>query len=395
MAEPCVISSVVRVTESIMTNPSPQISRRQLLVLAGLGGLSLRTLASGLAASRSPDRAPSHAHLKQFVAKLRTPKSDIATIIERRDRVRSRLQSRLRKEKLPVARSPNAGSYAKGTGLRRYMYGKTKIGGSDIDIPIILTASSGDKLELKTLLDLFEGIVRGSYPRSKTTRTKSSIKLELSSFKYPFDIVPMVAARGDRNLEYLFRADGTKVETSVSEHVQFSKSRTSRSAGMPGIVQFNDMLRLFKWWRELRAVKDNLLTNVPTFLLELLCAKAFDQHGVATDYTGTLETWFDAITQLVSERREVRFDSGRGLANDQTWLVLDPVNSVNNAVPATWTAHHIDQLARWFADGAATMRRVKEHDAADDGKGALLELQSLFGPAIGNLALLDERFMTV
>jgi hypothetical protein len=378
-----------------MTGPNRQISRRQLLVLAGLGGLSLRTLALGSAPHQGPEHAPSHAHLKQFVAKIRTPKSDLTNIIDRRERVRSRIQSRLRKDKLSVARSPNAGSYAKGTGLRRYMHGKTQIGGSDIDIPIILTASSGDKLELKALMDMFEGIVRKSYPRSKVTRTKSSIKLEFSSFKYPFDIVPMVAARGDRKLEYLFRADGTKVATSVSEHVQFSKLRTSRSTGTPGIVRFNDMVRLFKWWRELRAANDDLVTGVPTFLLELLCAKAFDQHGVAMSYTQSLQTWFDEITQFVTARRDVRFDSSRGVTTDRNWVVLDPVNSANNIVPPTWTAHHIDRLAQWFADGSATIRRVQEHDAANDGKGALLELQSLFGPAIGNISLLDEPAIAV
>jgi hypothetical protein len=138
-----------------------------------------------------------------------------------------------------------------------------------------------------------------------------------------------------------------------------------------------------------------LVTSVPTFLLELLCAKAFDQHGVAMSYTQSLQTWFDEITQFVTERRDVRFDSSRGVTTDRNWVVLDPVNSANNVVPATWTAHHIDRLAQWFADGSATIRRVQEHDAADDGKGALRELQSLFGPAIGNLSLLDEPAIAV
>lgn len=366
------------------------LSRRQLLVLAGLGGLGFRALAPRPFRSQDPAHAPSHTHLKDFVPEIRTPKVEQRKIEEQRGRVRHRVMSRLQKLKLQVARSPNAGSYAKGTGLRRYMYGNTKIGGSDVDLPIVLTARSGDHLDLKALLDLFEELVRSSYSRSKVTRTKSSIKLELSTFKYPFDIVPMVAVREDPNREYLFRGDGRKIATSVSEHVKFVKSRTARSAKQPGIVRYSDMVRLFKWWRELHATSDAVLKETHTFLIELLCAKAFDEHGVATSYTQTLHTWFNAIARIVSERRPVRFDDMHGLDAGGGWVVLDPVSPENNVVPEKWGEAQLDQLAQGFWEGAATLQRIQERDADHDGKGALRELQTLFGPAIGNLWLLEE-----
>jgi hypothetical protein len=378
-------------TDSTDSTRLRALSRRQLLVLAGVGGFGLRAIALGPLGSRDPAHAPSHSHLKHFVPKIRTPENEQRKIKERRENVRHRVLGQLQKRKLQIARSSNAGSYAKGTGLRRYMYGNTKIGGSDIDLPMILTARSGDHLDLKGLLDLFDEIVRSTYSRSKVSRTRSSIKLEFSSFKYTFDIVPMVAVRNEPNREYLFRADGSKIVTSVSEHVKFIKSRTTRSGKLPGIVRFNDMVRLFKWWRELHAVSDAVLKQTPTFLLDLLCAKAFDDHGVATSYTQTLQTWFESIAQIVAQRRMVRFDGKPGGDTRGGWVVLDPVSPENNVVPVNWSESQIDQLAQWFWEGAATLRRVQERDVDHDGKGALRELQSLFGPAIGNLWLLEEQ----
>lgn len=381
-------------TREVMTDSNTSssfrgLSRRHWLVLAGLGGLGLRVFAWELHRSQDPTHAPSHSHLKHFVPEIRTPKAEQRKIEEQRDRVRHRITSRLGKLKLQVARSPNAGSYAKGTGLRRYMYGNTKIGGSDIDLPFVLTARSGAHLDLKGLLDVFQEIVCTSYSRSKVTRTKSSIKLEFSSFKYPFDIVPMVAVPNDPKREYLFRADGRKIATSVSEHVKFVKIRSARSAESPGIVRFSDMVRLFKWWRELHAVNDTVLRQTHTFLLELLCAKAFDEHGVAPSYSQTLQTWFTAIARIVTERRPVTFEGQRDQSGRGGWVVLDPVSPDNNVVPETWGELQLDQLAQWFWDGATTMKRIEERDADHDGKGALRELQTLFGPAIGNLWLLE------
>jgi hypothetical protein len=372
------------------TTRKPVLSRRWLLTLAGLGGIGIRTLAFGFRHHiGNPTHAPSHSHLKHFVPKIRTPEVELRKIQEQRDRIRHRLRSKLQRAKLPVARMPNAGSYAKGTSLRRYMYGNTKIGGSDVDLPVVLTARSGDHLDLKALLDEFERLVSESYPRSKVSRTKSSIKLELSSFKYPFDIVPMVAVRDQPNREYLFRADGSRIATSVSEHVKFITSRTRRSADSPGIVRFNDMIRLFKWWRELHGATEQVLKETPTFLLDLLCAKVFDEHGVATSYTHTLQTWFGAMAQIATQRRQVRFD-GKGAIGATRWEVLDPVSPDNNVVPLKWGDREVEQLARHFWDGGATIQRIQDCDNEHDGKGALRELQTLFGPAIGNLSLLED-----
>jgi len=365
----------------------PNLSRRQLLILAGLGGLGLRTLAWAPRLQRPPDRAPSHGHLKRFVLHVRTSRADERKIIERRNRVRHRISRQAERVELRLARTPNAGSYAKRTALRRYMHGHTKIGGSDIDMPFVLTARSGDRLELEALLELFEGFVRGSYPRSKIVRTKSSIKLEFSSFKYSFDIVPMVAVSGDSRREYLFRADGTKVPTSVSAHVRFCRRRTAASAKSPGIVRFNDMVRLFKWWSQMQALGDELLAEVPSIVLELLCAKAFDERGVESSYTSTLRAWFELIAGIVAERREVRFDEQRGAG--ESWAVIDPVSATNNVVPSRWTDAHIDRLAGWLRAAAITMKRVEACDRNDDGKGALRELEGLFGPVVGRLDLLD------
>lgn len=363
-------------------------------MLSGIGGMGMHLLAWASDSSKDPRHAPSHGHLKRFVGKIRTPRADEKKIIRQRERIRERMKSHAHKAGLEFARIPNAGSYAKRTGLIRYVRGGSVVGGQDVDLPFVLTHRSGQDLELRELLELFHGWVSRSYPRSRVSRTKSSIKLELKTFKYAFDIVPMVAHPERHNREYLFKGNGTKVVTSVKGHVDFVKRRTARSKKMDGIVTFNDMLRLYKWWRYFRVAEDDLVDEVPTFLLELLCAKAFDEQQVATTYTETLYTWFHAVATIVSERREVRFDDAerqlpRSGATATRWAVRDPINPDNLVVPRQWTEAHVDHFGQWLATGAAIMERVRDCDRHDNGKGALVELARLFGPPVRNLRMLE------
>ncbi len=368
-----------------------------MLVLAGVGGASLRWLAWSSWGPRAPHHAPSHAHLRRFVGKIRTSTTDEKKIAKHRDRIRSRIKAHIEKAGLQLARAPNAGSYAKRTGLIRYVRGKSTIGGQDVDLPFVLTHRSGHSLDLRALLDTFHGWVKRSYSRSEITRTKSSIKLKLKTFGYSFDIVPMVAhPEHGRTHEYLYRADGTKVLTSVSQHVKFIRHRTQDSKKSKGVVEFNQMVRLFKWWSSWRIAEDDTIVEFPTFLLELLCAKVFDELGVAPTYTETLETWFIALASIVEDRREIRFDADGTVdvpqARSETgWVVRDPVNSANIIVPHRWTEVHIDRLALWLREGIEVMARVAECDRHDNGKGALKELEHLFGPGIGNLKTLEPR----
>jgi hypothetical protein len=372
------------------------LTRRRMLVLAGLGGVAFRYVdwswpawPAPDEAQRAPRHAPSHGHLTRFVKAIRTTAEDEKRIRGQRDAIRHAIKGHLKKAGLSLARSPNSGSYAKRTGTIRYNRGKTRVGGQDIDLPFVLTHRSGQDLDLHALLELFHGFVSRSYPRSSVTRTKSSIKLELKSFAYGFDIVPMVAHPEAKDLEYLFRADGTKVLTSISRHVKFVKARTLASKRAAGIVAFNDMLRLVKWWREIRVVEDDVLSEVSSFLLELVCASVFDEHSVATTYTETLDTWFRAMADIVATRREVRFAAEEvvPIDGDRTarWIVRDSVNPNNLVVPARWSEVHLDRLASWLRTGAEGMAKVREHDQRDNGKGAMDELEKLFGPAIRNL----------
>jgi len=197
-----------------------------------------------------------------------------------------------------------------------------------------------------------------------------------------------------KNLEFLYRADGTKVSTSISRQVDFVRSRTRLSKRAPGIVTFNQMIRLFKWWRTCRVTEDDLITELPTFLLELLCAKVFDECGVASTYTETLETWFTALATIIDERREIRFDGRAGPRaprgeSGTRWVVRDPVNPDNLAVPRVWTEAHIDRVHAWTCTASEIVARVRECDQHDNGKGALQQLERLFGPGIRNLSLLE------
>lgn len=330
-------------------------------------------------------KSASHRYLSNFVDWIRAEPKTEQKIREQAEEVRSRIKGKANEDGIVVRSTPWSGSFAKKTGLRRHMRGNHEVEGQDVDLPFVLSPKDKEGEKLDKLLDRFDRYAAASYPNTERTRTKSSIRLDFKASKLSYDLVPMLAVEGNDEAQILIRADGDKRWTSVQKHVSFVKTRTDSSNELKGRVKFNEVVRLVKWWRELRQSQSDVVDEVPTILIDLLCAKAYDLHQVDETYTETLSRWFGQCAHIVRGRKRVDFNDFVDPSKTQSsglWTVLDPVNSGNNVVPTSWTNLELDELAEWFEAARDAMARIITADTEGDESAALAELVVLFGNAI-------------
>jgi hypothetical protein len=291
-------------------------------------------------------------------------------------------------EGLHVIRTPEAGSDAKDSGLRRHYRGHAEVDGYDIDLVFILEPKDADGKPIEELLSIFEKLVRKSYPDSTIEITKSSVKLVCSN-DLAFDVVPMLATDNPTE-QLMIKRDGRKVMTSVEKHTDFVKKRTRMSKDTPGRVCFNEVLRAMKWHKEFQADisyylsydetadKDN---RPPSALMDWLAAYAFDRLGVEKTYAETLAKWYGFLADVIKSRRPVYFTdyyAQPNLDTGATWTVLDPVNPDNNIV-SKWNTAKINEFASWFEKARDSWSRIIRYDIDGEDNLALNELVKIFG----------------
>jgi hypothetical protein len=233
------------------------------------------------------------------------------------------------------------------------------------------------------LLDRFDRYAAASYPKTKRDRTKSSVVLDFEGTGLRYDLVPMLAMPGTDNEQILIRRDGERRRTSVQQHIEFVRTRTTRSQEHPGRVKFNECVRLLKWWRCVREGASTSDLEAPSFLIDLLASAAFDRCGVERTYAATLARWFSFTSHLVRTRTAVTFTDFVKPAAQRPgtlWTVLDPVSADNNIV-SDWVGYAIDELAEWFEDGRDSWARILRMDAQGQDSACLAELEALFGSA--------------
>jgi hypothetical protein len=327
--------------------------------------------------STSPARGALHRRLAIFV-------DWIATETEREDDLRARAKSireavsaKAKSDDLTIRSTPTSGSFATRTGLRRHMRGDSEVEGQDVDLSFVVAPKTTEEEQLKVLLPRFERYARDAYPTTERETTKSSVRLMFTD-KVNFDLVPLFATM-DPERQILVRSDGERRETSVQKHVDFVKRRTSKSNDEPGRVKFNEMVRLFKWWRCFRLEGARSVKDVPSFLVILLAAHAFDQRGVQATYGETVADWFGFLARVARKRARILFtdfNAGPVAAEGPTWSIHDPVNTGNNVVE-TWSGLACDEFADWLEEGRDAMYEVIaafEDDRTTDGMNGLVRV---------------------
>lgn len=332
-------------------------------------------------------KSTSHRYLSYFVEWIRPPDTTVDAIEKQADEIRTRISGKAKDDNLVVQAMPWSGSYAKRTGLRRHMLGDCDIEGQDVDLAFIVSPETKRGESIDTLLDRFEKYAQASYPNTSRSPTRSSVRLDFAGTKLSYDLVPLRAVSSDAETQVLIRRDGEERSTSIQKHIAFVKNRTAKSNDLPGRVKFNEVVRLVKWMREARQSTSEVLPEVPTIVIDLLCARAFDDHGVSETYTETLHMWFGKIAHIARGRKRVDFTdfidpSGSKVVAD--WLILDPTNANNNVVPRGWKNLQLQEFATWFEDARDGMARVVAADVQGRDSAIVTELTEIFGAAFAN-----------
>lgn len=319
-----------------------------------------------------------HVRIRNFVAWVAPEKKTRDAIKKQSDEIRGKIKGKAEDDGLTVTDMPYSGSFAKKNGLRRHLQGETTTEGQDIDLVFVVKPDK--ETEFEPLIQRFKKYAEAAYPDTKITATKSSVKMEFKGTKLTFDIVPMFAT-DDPEKQLLIRNNGEKIKTSVQKHTAFVRNRTKETNDEDGIVVFNDCSRLLKWWRCHKEQTTNEIITLPSFLVDLLAAKALEGAEINTTYAQTLANWFSYLENLVRKRETVWFkDYYKTPKPDSTrpWNVLDPVMPDNNIVN-TWSGWQVDELADWLRDAAEIMNRAIVADLQGRDSDSLEQMKLLFG----------------
>jgi Second Messenger Oligonucleotide or Dinucleotide Synthetase domain len=166
-------------------------------------------------------RSPSHGRLVAFVDWIK-PESDT------RDAIRDQaadigriIAGQAAADALVVTATPEAGSFAKHTGLRRH----SEIEGQDVDLPFVVKPWDKDGDRIDALLHRFDRYARTSYPTTPRELTASSVELRFVASKLNYDLVPMLAS-ANPDYQIILKKDGSRRVTSVAKHTDFIRRRT-------------------------------------------------------------------------------------------------------------------------------------------------------------------------
>lgn len=333
-----------------------------------------------------------HRRLKCFVNYIATEKEKLDEIKAKADEVRDCIESRAKEDGYTILSSPYSGSFASKTGLRRSLRGNDEVEGQDVDIAFVLKDSDKNGNPLGCLIKTFEGYLNARWPSSDTGHTKSSATIKFSGAKQQYDVVPLIETNR-KNIQKLIRLSGPDRQSSVDKHKEFMKSRTEASDKIDGVVRFNECVRLMKWWRYQQQIASTILgseddekTEVPSFLINLLCAYAYDNCSVYETHSETLARWFSYLYDVVNRRSSVLFKDfiSNPKVHDVTpWAVLDPMDDTNNIVKK-WKDKEINELSDWLGNARDKMIQSIRHNQEGDNQKSLDCLIHLFGNSISN-----------
>jgi hypothetical protein len=332
-----------------------------------------------------------HRRLKCFVEYIASEKEKRDKIKDQSDQIRTCIQSQSILDGYTILASPYSGSFAVKTGLRRSLHGNNEVEGQDIDLSFILKDEDKDGNPLGCFVKTFEKYLKNTWPQSEIGTTKSSAYIKFANTKQQFDTVPLIETKR-KGIQKLKRTNNSERQSSVENHADFIKTRTESSNNLVGVVKFNDCVRLIKWWKYQRQTESTVFGNnendekVPSFLLSLLCAFAYDECSVKETYADTLKSWFSFLAHVVREKVYVNFDdfiSKHENNNSGHWQVIDPMDDSNN-ITKNWSIYKVDELAKWFEKGRDKMMEAIRRDEDQDDSGSLNCLVELFGNSIKN-----------
>jgi hypothetical protein len=228
----------------------------------------------------------------------------------------------------------HAGSVAKGTALRN---------ANDRDLAVYVKAEQAPE-ETPKLVYWVRDLVAAAYPamsEDQIVATTNCVNVRFSGTGLDVDVVPVLYEGEPNDVGCLVsKDDGTKLRTSVRQHLDFIRSRKKVYP-----KELAQLIRFTKWWA--RQQRRDGEFKCKSFLLELLWVHLADGGMDLSDYAIALEQFFAFIANggLDGQIAFTDFHPAselptRGSAPIQ---ILDPVNFDNN-VAEHYEAVHRDRL---------------------------------------------------
>jgi hypothetical protein len=332
-----------------------------------------------------------HRRFKCFVKYIAPEEEKRQETKDKADEIRRCIEGKAARDGYTVLSAPSSGSFATKTGLRRSLRGNDEVEGQDVDIAFILADKDKDGNDVGCMVETFEGYLNETWPGSDICSTKSSATIFFSTSKLRFDAVPLLKT-GREGIQRLIRTNNEERQSSIDKHNEFTRKRTDTSNAIEGVVRFNECVRLVKWWRYHKQSKSTVFGNgdgdekIPSFLLILLCATAYDKCSVTKTYAETLSQWFGFLAHVVRNRKAIVFNDfikTHTISEDSLWTVCDPMDDTNNVV-RNWGSIKIDELAEWFEHARDKMNQAIRHNDEGEDQASLECLIELFGNSISN-----------
>lgn len=275
-----------------------------------------------------------------------------------------------------------SGSTAKFTAIRR-----RKNEGSDADVAAYVRASSlggVDVVEAELLVWLLERC-KEVYGATKDAEdfhiSDHAVGITLRGSGLKIDVAPVLYEGEPDDKGYLVTREGTRVLTSVTQHLQFINSR-KKLAGRG----YTELIRLLKAF--IREAKRNDETlRCKSFLLELIVAHLWDNgwHGTTLqvdNYQRAFEQVLAFIvqTELRTPISFTDFYTARKIsASSDPIQVWDPVNPANN-VACTYT--DLDR-SRLVETAKVALEEISWAAHTPTKGDAVQAWRALFGPTFG------------
>ena len=110
------------------------------------------------------NQARSHRRLAAFVDWIKPDPDARDTIREQAGNIRQAIKQQAVADGLIVIATPNGGSFAKRTGLRRHMRGNTEIEGQDVDLPFVVKPETTEASESTNCSSVSRSMQRQAIP---------------------------------------------------------------------------------------------------------------------------------------------------------------------------------------------------------------------------------------
>jgi hypothetical protein len=134
-------------------------------------------------AGAATTQSRSHRRLAKFVDWIKATPDTREAIHKQAADIRRLISNQAAADGLAVIATPEAGSFAKHTGLRRHMRGYSEIEGQDVDLPYVVRPTTMEGERITALLPRFAAYAKASYPNTPMEVTASSVELRFVASK--------------------------------------------------------------------------------------------------------------------------------------------------------------------------------------------------------------------